>query len=259
MAIQFKMLPIESLKPGIYQPRKHFDEEAIQELASSIRTQGLIEPLIVREIAPSQYEIIAGERRFRAAMIARLSEVPCMIGDYNDAETAAVTLIENIQRQNLNLIEEATGYQRLQTEFHFSQEDIAGMVGKSRSHITNILRLLTLGDFVKSQITSQQLSLGHARSLVGLTISEQTSLARLSHEKGWSVRQLEEAVRKLKTDTTKVPKDLDVQRLENDISDMLGAPVKILSEKENGGWLKIKYFDNDTLLGLLERMGLSYD
>ena len=258
-----KSLPIESLQRGLYQPRDDFDDHLLQELAQSIEAQGLIEPLIVRETTtPHRYEIIAGERRWRAAMMAGLAEVPCLIGQYTDEQTAAVTLIENIQRQDLNLLEEASGYQRLHLEFHFNQDEIATLVGKSSSHIDNILRLLTLCEPIQIQLRSRQLSIGHARALVGLSDEQQKKLAQCVMDDGWSVRRLEEAVRqsKLAPHPTKPPANhLDIAHLEAQLAEQMGAPVQIINDDTPGGWLKIKFFDNDTLSGLLERMGLRYD
>lgn len=261
MQTTFKHLPVDSLQKGQYQPREDLDEESIAELAASIKSQGLIEPLVVREIITDRYEIIAGERRWRAAKLVGLAEVPCLIGNYSDEQACAVTLIENIQRQDLNPIEEASGYRRLMDDFHFLQEDIALMVGKSRSHIANILRLLTLDEPVKQALRNRQLSLGHARVLVGLSEREQLFFLNDSLESGWSVRQLEQAVRahKLKAQKKVVEHDRDVQRLQRILSEQLGAPVQIMDDMDKGGWLKVKFFDNDTLAGLLERLGLSYD
>lgn len=258
----FKSIPIDWLQAGRYQPRKLFAQSALQELADSILAQGLIEPLVVREIVANQYEIIAGERRWRAAMLVGLTELPCLIGSYSDQQAAAVTLIENIQREDLNLIEEASGYQRLQLEFHFQQDEIAVLIGKSRSHIANLLRLLTLCEPVQEKIKTGQLSLGHARMLVGMQARQQMSLAAEIEEKGWSVRQLEKKVRELKTGETLMrdpQRDRDIERLQIKIAEQIGSPVQIVSENGQGGWLQIKFFDNDTLAGLLERMGLHYD
>lgn len=259
----YKLIAIEFLQPGRYQPRKYFEETALQELADSIASQGLIEPLVVRELAKHSYEIIAGERRWRAAMIAGLTELPCLIGDYTDEQAAAVTLIENIQRENLNLIEEANGYRRLLDDFHFQQDEIASLVGKSRSHIANILRLLSLCELVQEQVKTGQLSMGHAKMLVGLSPMQQRTLAQQIVEHEWSVRYLEKKVKELKMGeqiTLKNPqRDRDIERLETKIAEQIGAPVQIVADEENGGWLQMKFFDNDTLAGLLERMGLRYD
>ncbi|MCP0913979.1 MULTISPECIES: ParB/RepB/Spo0J family partition protein [Legionella] len=256
-----KWLPIEFLQRGRYQPRKAFAEDALQELAQSILSQGLIEPLIVRQNTPDCYEIIAGERRWRAAMLAGLTEVPCLIGEYGEEQAAAITLIENIQRQDLNLMEEAHGYRRLSQEFHFNQEEIATLVGKSRSHIANILRLLTLAPSLQERIANKQLSLGHARALVGLTIAEQEMLAGKIEAHGWSVRHLEKKVQDLKARNSASPNGAETPDkvfLEMQLAEQIGAPVQIVPE-DGGGWLKIKFYDNDTLSGLLERMGLRYD
>ena len=259
---QFKSIAIDCLQRGVFQPRQTFDADLLQELAQSIRTQGLIEPLVVREIAAGRYEIIAGERRWRAAMLAGLSELPCLIGQYSDKQAAAVTLIENIQRQDLNLLEEASGYQRLLAEFNFQQDEIASLVGKSRSHIANILRLLTLCPFVQNLLHARQLSLGHARMLVALSPMQQEDLARITIEQSWSVRRLEEEVRSAKSSPQLHASPInnpDISRLQTQLAEQIGAPVQIQADTAEGGWLKIKFFDNDTLAGLLERMGLSYD
>lgn len=262
MKTEFKLIPVEWLKPGRYQPRRNFDQKSIQELAESISSQGLIEPLVVRELTRECYEIIAGERRWRAATIAGLSELPCVISAYTDEQAAAVTLIENIQRQDLNLIEEASGYRRLLEEFHFQQDEIAVLVGKSRSHIANILRLLTLCEPVQERLMQGKLSLGHARMLVGMQPAQQIVLANQIEENDWSVRQLEKKVRELKTTKTRMQdphRDRDIERLETRIAEQIGAPVQIIANNGDGGWLQVKFFDNDTLAGLLERMGLRYD
>lgn len=255
-----KSIPVDCLQRGQYQPRTWFDEESLKELAQSILAQGLIEPLVVRQQTALTYEIIAGERRWRAAMLAGLSEVPCLISHYSDEQAAAVTLIENIQRQELSLLEEATGYQRLLSEFHFNQAEIATLVGKSRSHIANLLRLLTLCSSVQEHIHRGQISLGHARMLVGLNEALQKKLAQRVIDNHWSVRKLEDEVRTAKSSTPVImPSDRDITRLETQLAEQIGAPVQLLSESEQGGWLKIKFYNNDTLAGLLDRMGLSYD
>jgi ParB family chromosome partitioning protein len=259
--MNFKNLPLEWLQPGKYQPRRDFSENSLKELACSIQQQGIIEPLVVRVLYDQRFEILAGERRWRAAMMAGLSEVPCVIGDYNDQQAAAITLIENIQREDLNLIEEAKGYDRLLQEFHFKQDEVATLVGKSRSHIANILRLLSLSEAVQERIRSRELSLGHARMLVGLSPTLQTCLALQCCEQGWSVRHLEDKVRKSKQYDVKSPQSpaSDVARLQAILAHQLGTPVEITTEGPQGGWLKIKFFDNETLTGLLEKLGLSYD
>lgn len=256
----YKLLPIQSLQPGRYQPRLHFDESALNELASSIKSQGLIEPLVVREIALHRYEIIAGERRWRAAIIANMDEIPCLIGHYSDRQAASLTLIENIQREELNLIEEATGYARLKKEFNFQQDEIALLVSKSRSHIANILRLLTLDKSVQQQIIKGNLALGHARLLVNMAVREQCFFTEQVIEHQWSVRTLEEKIKVDKTgNITSDKKSADIRHLETSLAEQMGAPVQIINENGQGGWLQIKFFDNETLVGLLERMGMRYD
>ncbi|KTD44677.1 ParB/RepB/Spo0J family partition protein [Legionella quateirensis] len=263
MHTEFIYIPIEQLHAGQYQPRQDFNVDSLNELAQSIASQGLIEPLIVRAIARQRYEIIAGERRWRAAKIAGLREVPCLLGEYTDKQACALTLIENIQRQDLNLIEEATGYRRLMDEFHYHQDEIAVLVGKSRSHLANILRLLTLSEPVKNLIRESQLSLGHARVLVGLNTDQQELFAHQVIDEQWSVRQLEQAVKDYKNRDSESPKnakkDRDIERLQSILSEQVGAPVQIINDTAEGGWLKVKFFDNDTLAGLLERLGLRYD
>lgn len=263
MHTEFKYIPIDNLQSGQYQPRQDFDPDFLQELAQSIASQGLIEPLVVRVIAKQRYEIIAGERRWRAARLAGLDELPCLIGSYTDKQACALTLVENIQRQDLNLIEEATGYRRLMDEFHYLQEEIAVLVGKSRSHIANILRLLSLTESVKNLIRDKSLSFGHARVLVGLNPAHQELLVQQTIEEQWSVRDLEHAVKLYKNKELELPKnakkDRDIERLQTILAEQIGAPVQITNDNEQGGWLKVKFFDNDTLAGLLERLGLRYD
>lgn len=265
MTSSFKSIPIEYLMRGRYQPRITFCETALKELAQSIQSQGLIEPLIVRQLSENRYELIAGERRWRAAMLAGLSEVPCVIHTYNDQQAAAVALIENIQRENLSVVEEAKGYYRLVTEFHFQQDEIASLMGKSRSHVANTLRLLSLCPEVQEQLHRGDLSSGHARMLVGLNESLQKSLSKQVMTHHWSVRKLEQEVRSAKqphqVEGTITEKSilLDIARLETTLSEHIGFPVELDYDGNQGGCLKIKFYDNDTLTGLLERMGLHYD
>jgi ParB family transcriptional regulator, chromosome partitioning protein len=261
MQTAFKYLSVDCLCRGQYQPRGDFSHTGIEELAQSIMTQGLIEPLVVRPIARGHYEIIAGERRWRAAQIAGLLEVPCMVGEYSDKQACTLTLVENIQRQDLNLIEEAMGYRRLMDEFHYQQDEIAVLVGKSRSHIANLVRLLGLCEPVKEWIKNHELSLGHARMLVGLSVVQQEAYAARAVDEQWSVRRLEESIKAYKNQEVSHIKttNKDVERLQNILSEQVGAPVQIVSESDMGGWLKVKFFNNDTLEGLLDRLGLSYD
>lgn len=263
MHTEFQLVPIDNIQAGQYQPRQDFNQAALAELAQSIASQGLIEPLIVRAITKEHYELIAGERRWRAAKLAGLHQVPCLIGNYTDKQACALTLVENIQREDLNLMEEASAYRRLIDEFHYQQDEIATLVGKSRSHIANILRLLSLSAYVKEQLRNKTLSLGHARMLVGLNPAQQEYLTEQIVEEQWSVRQLEKAVKEQKkpeNETLKnAKKDRDIERLQAILAEQVGAPVQIVNENNDGGWLKVKFFNNDTLAGLLERLGLRYD
>lgn len=262
MKIEFKQLPIEFLQRGRFQPRRDFDENALQELAQSIQSQGLIEPLIVRLLGAQSYEIIAGERRWRAATMAGLTSVSCLITPYSDEQAAAITLIENIQREDLNVMEEAEGYEKLAHEFGFRQEDIAQLIGKSRSHVANLLRILTLSPNIQKALRNHTLSYGHARVLVGLSHEQQEKLMQLTITEQWSVRKLEEVVRTAKWSKpvpSKPESNRDIGRLEIQLAEQIGAPVEISTDEKQGGWLKIRFFDATTLEGLLERMGLRYD
>jgi len=236
MQTEFQYVPIENLQSGQYQPRQDFNATALHELAQSITSQGLIEPLIVRSIAKQRYEIIAGERRWRAAKIAGMLTVPCLIGDYSDKQACALTLVENIQRQDLNLIEEASAYRRLIDEFNYYQDEIATLVGKSRSHIANILRLLSLTEVVKELIRDKILSLGHARVLIGLNPAQQEYFAHQAVEQHWPVRQLEHAVKMQKNKELAIPKnakkDRDIERLQSLLAEQVGAPVLIINDQE---------------------------
>ncbi|MCC5792605.1 MAG: ParB/RepB/Spo0J family partition protein [Legionellaceae bacterium] len=262
MAMQLKNLLLTQLRRGRFQPRRHFDEPALQELAQSILHQGVIEPLIVRALVGQEdFEIIAGERRWRAAMLAGLQRVPCVIRSYTDEQTAAVSLIENIQRAELNPVEEAYAYQRLQQEFGLAQETIAQQVGKSRSHISNVLRLLTLMPLVKEQLMQGALSFGHARTLVGLSPQEQWQLASQCLRHQWSVRKLEQQIRQRKSAAQNTESEVgaraDSRYLENRLAEYLGTPIVVDTDSKEGGWLKIRFYDHDTLNGLLAKMGLS--
>jgi len=256
-----KELPIEFLQRGKYQPRQHFSSESLEELAASIQSQGLIEPIVVRPLKEDKYEIIAGERRWRAASLCGIAEIPCLINHYNDEQAAAVSLIENIQRENLNPIEEAMGYKQLIDEFFFYQDEVAKMVGKSRTYVTNALRVLELDKRVQQLIIDKQLSIGHAKILVGLDASMQVALSNKVIQQQWSVRKLETEVKRSKMTVShdNPKKDKDITRLESLIAESCGAKAEIEQGDNNGGWLKIQFFDNDTLAGLLDKMGVKYD
>ncbi len=259
MTIELKHLPLDCLTSGTYQPRQNFNPSSLQELAQSIKTHGLLEPLIIQPISNQQYEIIAGERRWRAAKLAGLTTVPCLIGAYSNQQAAAIALIENIQRENLNPIEEALGYRRLIDEFNFQQTDVATLIGKSRTHVTNALRVLSLCPEVKNMLSKNVLSIGHAKIMVGLNPYQQIAIAEQTIQKNWSVRQLEDYLRKQKKSHQPSQKQPSKTAgyLEQQISEHLGAPVEISRDADKGGWLKIRFYDNDTLSGILSRFGLT--
>ena len=257
-------LDVGNLHPGKYQPRTRFNEAALSELADSIRTNGIMQPVVVRP-SPKQegmYEIIAGERRWRAAQVAKLSEVPVIIRDLTDKQALELSLIENIQRQDLTPLDEANGYQRLIEEFEYTQEELAGSVGKSRSHIANLLRLLSLPDEVKEMLDKGELSMGHARTLIGL--SNAAELAREIVRKGLNVRQAEQVSRDAQGATKKTitrvgkavagqvaangMKDPDILALEESLSENLGIRVSI-TDRGQSGEITLAY---DTLVQLDE-------
>ncbi|SFZ78555.1 ParB/RepB/Spo0J family partition protein [Chitinimonas taiwanensis] len=254
---KLQTLPAHHLQPGKYQPRTHMDEHALADLAESIRTQGVIQPILVREIGVDRYEIIAGERRWRAAQKAGLSEVPTVIRKVGDEVVLVMALIENIQRENLNPLEEAVGLQRLIDEFGMTHEACAHAVGKSRSAVTNLLRLLNLAEPVREQLMQGALDMGHARALLSLPLLKQIEVAKLVAEKGLSVRETEKLVQALlagqPTPTAIAQKkiDPDLARLQEDLSDKLGAKVQIASGRKGRGKVTIEYASLDQLDSLL--------
>lgn len=256
--IILKNLPVDCLSRGRYQSRRVFDDAALQELADSIRAQGVIEPIIVREIAVNRYEIIAGERRWRASQLAFLQTVPCVIRDYSDAEAAAVTLIENIQRENLNPIEEALALQQLIDEFHHTHEELAKSLGQSRTKITNTLRLLQLDSRIQRWLIDQLLTEGHGKILAGLSAESQWTMAKKTIDENWSVRQLEQMLQKEKHVllSENVKTDANIRRLEKMTSDHFGAEVVLENNVNRSGWIKLKYQNYDVLAGILEKMGV---
>lgn len=253
---ELQKLPIEFLQPGKYQPRKDMADAALEELAASIRVQGIIQPLVVREISKDKYEIIAGERRWRAAQLAKLDLVPCLIKDIPDEAAVAIALIENIQREDLNAMEEAQALDRLMVEFKLTHQQVAEAVGKSRTTVTNILRLNGLEDAVKTLLEHGDIDMGHARALLALTGTEQENLAHQVAEKGLNVRETERLVKKAqanKEEPTPAPEktDPDVQRLETSLAERLGAQVKIDHNKQGKGKMTIAFQNLDQLEGIL--------
>jgi ParB family chromosome partitioning protein len=253
----FIRLPVEYLSRGQYQPRREFAEEPLKELADSIRAQGIIQPIIVRRVSEKRYEIIAGERRWRAAQMAGLQEVPVVIRAFSDEAALAAALIENIQREDLNPIEQANALYRLQQEFSLTHEEIAQTVGKSRAAVTNFIRLLQLDNAVKTWIESQTLSLGHAKVLLALSGQQQVEAAKMVVARHLSVRETEHLVHQLQkpVSSSKSPKKAspDIKRLETQFSDQLGAKVVIQPAKKGQGRVVIYYHSMDEFEGIFER------
>jgi ParB family chromosome partitioning protein len=252
-------LPVGVLQPGKYQPRTRMDPGSLEELAASIKAQGLIQPISVRPVAANRYEIIAGERRWRAAQIAGLTDVPVLVREIPDDAVLAMSLIENIQREDLNPLEEAAGLQRLIDEFNMTHQQAAEAVGRSRSAASNLLRLLQLAKPAQDMLMAGDIEMGHARALLPLSKSEQGRLASAVVEKGWSVRETERAVaRELDPPTQEVKTgkaiDHDLNRLEEDLADSLGAVVKIAANRKGVGSLTIRFASLDQLDGLLARL-----
>jgi len=254
-----KKLPVDLLQRSSYQPRIEFDKVSLEELASSIRAQGIIQPIVVRQLETGKYEIIAGERRWRAAQLAELYDVPVVVKDVTDLEAMCLALIENIQRQDLNPLEEARGISRLLLEFEMTHDAIAGALGKSRSTITNLLRLLDLSPSVKQMVEEGKLEMGHARALLSLEADQQLEIANTIVKKGLSVRQTESMVRKLGTKSPSKNKasatiDPDIRTLQDELSGKLGASVIIKHKKSGKGTLEIHYSSVDELDGILTKI-----
>lgn len=250
-------IPIEWIKRGVYQPRRDMDPEALEELASSIRVHGIMQPIVVRSVGIDRYEIIAGERRWRAAQLAQLDSVPALIKEVPDEAAIAMALIENIQREDLNAIEEAFALQRLQSEFELTQQEVADAVGKSRSAIANLLRLLQLSEPVRLMLERGDLEMGHARSLLTLEGQLQLQLAREVVAKGLSVRQTEELVRKAQQTPDTVAKkqpNPDTENLQNRLSQSLGAEVSVVQSAKGKGKLTIAYDTLDQLDGIIAKL-----
>ena len=252
-------IPVDLILRGQYQPRREMDQEALQELADSIRTQGIVQPIVVRSIAGDKYEIIAGERRWRAAQLAGLDFVPALVRDMADDAAVVVALIENLQREDLNPIEEAAALRRLQDEFGLTQQEVADAVGKSRTTVTNLMRLMSLVDDVRTMLEKGDLEMGHARALLGLPSEQQSAAARSVVAKGLTVRQTEALVRqyqaegKRRTGKAKKPQALDpnIRALQDDLSQKLGTRVQIQHTAKGGGKLVLSYGSLDELDGIL--------
>ena len=254
---ELRVIDVDLIQRGPWQPRVHFDEEALQELADSIATQGVVQPIVVRQTAANRYEIVAGERRWRATQKAGLSQIPAVIKSFDDQTAAAVSLIENIQRENLNPLEESTALKRLIDEFAMTHQQVADTVARSRASVSNLLRLQELNDDVKELLATRQIDMGHARALLGMEGAEQSRVAKEVARKGLSVRETEALVRKLLKPAAKpktVKKDPDIKQLETRLSEALGAPVLIRQKSKDRGSLEISYASLEVLEGIINKI-----
>ncbi len=251
-------LPVAALQPGKYQPRSRMDQDALNALAVSIKAQGIMQPILVRPVAGGNHEIIAGERRWRAARIAGLSSVPVLIREVPDQQALAVALIENIQREDLNALEEATGIDRLVQEFALTHQAVADAIGKSRTAVTNLLRLLELPPPVKALLGEGRIEMGHARAMLALPALRQVELAQEAAAKGWSVREVEHRVAAaLKSggkQRVSAKPDRDVARLQENLAEKLGTRVQIKVKRKGKGSLVIDYGSLDELDRLISRL-----
>ena len=258
------ILSVDLLQPGKYQPRTHMDETALMELSESIKEQGLMQPILVRPSTKGQYEIIAGERRFRAAKLAGLAEVPVLIKEVSDQNAAIMALIENMQREDLNPLEEAKGIQRLISEFKFNHEQAAQAIGRSRSTTSNLLRLLNLAPPVQTMLNAGDIDMGHARALLALDNAQQIIVANQVHAKQLSVRETEKLVNKIlaeeqskPVEKTKKVVNRDSERLQENLSDYLATSVSFKLGRKGNGQLIINFNDAEHINALLEKMGLA--
>lgn len=257
---ELRNLPVERLKPGKYQPRTHMDQESLAELAASIKAQGVMQPILVRAVdstpGAERYEIVAGERRWRASQLAGLAEVPVLVRSIPDEQALEMALIENIQRENLNPLEEAQGLQRLIDEFGLTHQQAADAVGRSRPAASNLLRLLQLTPAVQELLMSGQLDMGHARALLPLGGAQQVAAAQRIVQKGLSVREAEQLVQQIVNPPKKAadkPVDRDLLRLEEDLADGLGANVQIRTNRKGAGKVTIEFNSLEQLDGLISR------
>ncbi len=257
---RLRELPVDQLESGRYQPRREFDPAALQELSRSIRAQGVVQPIVVRPLPGGErYEIIAGERRWRAAQLAELSAIPAIVREIPDEMAMAIALIENIQREDLNPLEEAGAFRRLVDEFGMTHQAVADAVGRSRVAVSNLMRLLDLAAAVKTRIAEGELEMGHARALLALDESAQAEAARQVAEKGLTVRQTEALVRRLQAGAADKPAgeaapDPNIRRLQDDLAERLGARVEISHGQRGRGRLVIRYNSLDELDGILEHI-----
>jgi ParB family chromosome partitioning protein len=257
---ELAQLPVGALRPGKYQPRTRMDEASLAELAESIRARGVIQPIVVRPVGDSQYEILAGERRWRAARLANLDRIPAVIREVPDEAALGIGLIENIQREDLNPIEEAAGLKRLIEEFHLTHEEVARAIGRSRTGVTNLLRLLELAPVVQAMVQEGAIDMGHARALLALSRERQVEVAQQIAHKGLSVRETERLVQeahalpKSTAPRAAVKLDGDTRRLQEELSEMLGAMVRLKPRSGGKGSVVIDYASLDELQGLLGKL-----
>jgi len=256
---ELAQLPVAALKPGKYQPRTRMDEASLAELAASIKVRGVIQPIVVRPVGPSQYEILAGERRWRAARLAGLEHVPAVVREVPDEAALGIGLIENIQREDLNPLEEANGLKRLIDEFKLTHEEVAGAIGRSRAGVTNLLRLLELSSAVQSMLLDGQIDMGHARALLALSKSRQVEVAEQVAAKGLSVRETERLVQVALSPPAAARHaakglDADSRRLQEELSESLGATVHLKPRASGKGSVVIDYSSLDELSGIVNRL-----
>ena len=254
---ELQTLGVSALRPGKYQPRTRMDPGSLEELAASIKAQGVMQPILVRPVDGSGYEIIAGERRWRAAQIAELAEVPCLVREIPDEAALAMSLIENIQREDLNPLEEASGIQRLIDEFGMTHQQAADAVGRSRPAASNLLRLLNLARPVQELLMAGDIDMGHARAILPLDGASQIQLANQVAARGLSVRDTERLVQQSVNPRPKKPTqapDRDLQRLEEEIADVMGATVRIRANRKGAGEITLQFGSLDQLDGLLARL-----
>ncbi|MCV2503607.1 MAG: ParB/RepB/Spo0J family partition protein [Neisseriaceae bacterium] len=250
-----ELLNISDLESGTYQPRVQMDDDSLKELAESIKEHGIIQPILVRKKSDNSYEIIAGERRWRASQLAGLVEIPAIVREISDENALAIGLIENIQRQNLNPIEEAQGLFRLKEEFGLTHERIASAVGRSRSSITNTMRLLNLPEEIQEYLIESKLDMGHARAIITLPVMDQLDLAHKAVKMGWSVREIERRANRVGVVQSKKTKDLEIQRLEEQLSDYFGMKVDLREKSKSGsGVLSFNFTSYDELNQLLSKI-----
>ncbi len=257
---QIRNINVNILEKGKYQPRSYFSEESLKELSDSILEQGLMQPIIARKINDTHFEIIAGERRWRAAKLAKITEVPVIVREINDKTASIIALIENMQREDLTALEEANGIKKMIEEFGMTHEEAASAVGKSRTTVSNLLRLLQLSSFVKGKLESGQIEMGHARALISLEADKQNMFCEKIIKEKLSVRAVEDLVSNVQFTNKKtkpkyvIKKSMDLIKIEQELSDFIGFPVDIENKSNNNGYIKIRYRNLNELDDLLKTL-----